>query len=117
MPPTLLVCVNDKSSVGFAFRQNKAICVNTVGPEHERLAIVFGGKTPNEERFAAADWKLGKSGAPMLESSLISFDCQIVQSSVVGTHRVLVCEVLDIAKGDQSMASVYFARQFHSIPI
>jgi len=111
-PPTILVCVNDASSVGAAFRANNAICVNTVGPEHEPLAMLFGGKTPSEERFAAAAWRRGASGAPVLEDSLVSFDCRIVQSTVVGTHSVLFCEVLEIALTRETVASVYLARKF-----
>lgn len=65
-PPTLLVCVNRGSSAAPAFLQNDAICVNTVGPDHKGLAMLFGGKTPMEDRFATADWTEGPSGAPVL---------------------------------------------------
>jgi hypothetical protein len=33
------------------------------------LASLFGGKTPLDERFAAANWFRGESGAPLLEDA------------------------------------------------
>lgn len=114
-PPTILVCVKNESSVGEAFQTNDAVCLNTLGPEHEPLAMLFGGKTSSDTRFAAANWRRGSSGAPVLDDSLVSFDCRVVQSTVVGTHSVLFCEVQEIALAREASASVYLARKFHQI--
>lgn len=114
-PPTLLVCVNALRSTGDAFLANKALCVNTIGPEHEDLARLFGGRTPPEERFAAGDWRTGRSGAPVLTGALASFDCQVDEVKTVGTHHVLFCRVLEVAALPGGQASVYFARRFHAL--
>ena len=114
-PPTLLVCVNNSSSVGPMFRENRALCVNTTGPSFERLAALFGGKTPTDERFAAADWRIGTTGAPMLVDALVAFDCDVSHAAEVGTHTVLFCTIREIAMSDETTASVYLARKFHSI--
>lgn len=116
-PPTLLVCVNNTSSVGQSFRDNGHLCVNTLGPRHESLAMLFGGKTPSEERFAAAEWETGVTGAPMLKDALVSFDCDVAESKVVGTHSILLCTIRHIAMSDDDKASIYAARQFHQIEI
>lgn len=114
-PPTLLVCVNNSSSVGAAFRENVSLCVNTLGPKHQNVATLFGGKTSTEERFAVADWYDGKTGAPVLKDALVSFDCKISQIVVAGTHSVLLCTIRDILVSQDAVASVYFARKFHEI--
>jgi flavin reductase len=115
-PPTLLVCINESSSAGPVFALNQAICVNTVSGAHEELAMLFGGRTPMEERFVAAQWRTGVSGAPVLQDSLVSFDCVIDSTKTVGTHRVLFCRVVDVEVGTQEGASVYFSRKFHQLP-
>lgn len=114
-PPTLLVCVKRDSSVGEAFRANGRLCVNTLAPEHTGLSNMFGGKTPSDERFAAATWSTARTGAPVLKGALATFDCRIASVVDVGTHAVLFCEVLDVG-GAPRDALVYFNRRYDSLP-
>ena len=115
-PPTLLVCVNETSSVGQIFLGNPTLAVNTVGSAQNDLAMLFGGKTPVEDRFAAARWSKGSGGAPILTGALASFDCVVSASQTVGTHRVLFCRVIgtrvaELADGP----SIYLGRGFRSL--
>ncbi|MEC7762840.1 MAG: flavin reductase [Pseudomonadota bacterium] len=114
-PPTLLVCCNRTRSLGAYIEQNTAIAVNTLAPEHEALAAAFGGKETQEDRFERATWSRLVSGAPILEGSLVSFDCRIATFSDVGTHRVLFCEIEAIQLGRRGSASIWFDRGFHRV--
>lgn len=114
-PPTLLVCVNRSSSAAPAFQVNEAVCVNTVGPAHQELAMRFGGKTPMDDRFALASWGRGPSGAPVLDGAVVSFDCRVTGRNVVGSHEVLFCEIVEIARAPDTPALAYFARKFHEL--
>ncbi|WP_020188090.1 flavin reductase [Methylopila sp. 73B] len=114
-PPTLLVCVKRDSSVGEAFQANGALCVNTLAPEHVALSNLFGGRTSAEERFAAATWSTGASGAPTLEGALASFDCLISRVVEVGTHAVLFCEVVGVRLGDSSEGLIYVGRRYDAV--
>lgn len=116
-PPTLLVCVNRSSSAAPAFLGNTALCVNTVGPTHHRLATDFGGKTAMEERFAGGEWFAGQTGSPVLAGAVASFDCQIKKRLVIGTHEVLFCEIVNIVEQSGTQASVWFRRQFHELAV
>ncbi len=114
-PPTLLVCVKRDSSVGEAFRANGSLCVNTLAPAHQPLSNMFGGRTPSDERFAAATWTTGCTGAPVLEGALASFDCRISKVVDVGTHAVLFCEVLEIGGGEPTEGLIYVGRRYDSV--
>lgn len=114
-PPTLLVCLNRSSSAAPAFLEHAALCVNTVGPLHQDLAMLFGGKTPMAERFAKARWHSGVSGAPVLDRAVVSFDCIVTHRHSVGTHDVLFCEVVEVMQDPGATASAYFARRFHAL--
>jgi flavin reductase len=115
-PPTLLVCVNEGSSVGQAFVANQALVINTIGSEFNDLAMLMGGKTPLEERFAAANWTDSSLGAPMLDGALVCFDGVTVDSQVLGTHRVLYVRVLDVKLGpDAQDPSLYLGRSFRKL--
>jgi len=48
-PPTLLVCLNRAASVYDAVSKNGVVAVNTLAPQHQGLASLFGGKTPVDE--------------------------------------------------------------------
>ncbi|MCD2175756.1 NADH-dependent FMN reductase RutF [Rhizobium sp. C4] len=114
-PPTLLVCLNRSASVFNAVMENRALCVNVLASSHDRLSNLFGGKTPVEERFAAASWHRGVSGAPVLDDAVVSFDCMVADSMDVGTHRVLFCSVLSVSNGEGADALIYFQRSYHSV--
>ncbi len=114
-PPTLLVCLNRGSSAAKAVLENGVLCVNTTGPRHETAAMLFGGKTPMEERFANAEWTPGPSGAPILTDAVVSFDCHITERQTVGTHEVLFCEVVAVSHDAEAPASAYFGRRFHAL--
>lgn len=116
-PPTLLVCLNRSSSAAVAFAGNTALCVNTVGPKHKDLAMLFGGKTPMEERFEAADWSAGITGAPILSEAVVSFDCTITERASVGSHDVLFCEIHAVAGDPEGPGLAYYARKFHELEV
>lgn len=114
-PPTLLVCLNRGASVHQTFERNRVLCVNVLAAAQDGLSNLFGGKTPMEERFAAAAWSEGLSGSPMLDAALVSFDCRIRESNTVGTHDVLYCEVIAIRSGERGRGLMYFERTYHGL--
>ncbi len=116
-PPTLLVCLNRSSSAAPAFGENAALCVNTVGPRHQEIAMLFGGKTPMDDRFAAADWAPGVTGAPVLADAVVSFDCRVTGRAEVGSHDVLFCEIHGISGDPQGAGLAYFSRKFHALEV
>lgn len=115
-PPTLLVCLNKSSSTASAFAENDTLCVNTIGPDNLPLAMLFGGRTPMDERFAAGEWTVGQSGAPILTEAVVSFDCKISLRQLVGTHEVMFCDVLGVRIRPDAAATAYFNRSFHDLP-
>jgi flavin reductase len=114
-PPTLLVCLNRAASAYPAVQANGVLCVNALGAGRQALSNLFGGKTPMDDRFAAADWTVAASGAPVLDGAAASFDCRIVGRQAVGTHDVLFCEVLAVARHAEAHALVYFGRGYHDL--
>ncbi|MDQ0137191.1 flavin reductase [Neorhizobium galegae] len=115
-PPTLLVCLNRSSSVAGMFERNRVLCVNTLASNHEAMSRLFGGSTPQDDRFAAGDWVLGATGSPRLTDAIVSFDCEVENAVASGTHHVLFCRVVGIAHGpEDEEALVYFRRRYHRL--
>lgn len=113
-PPTLLVCVNRNAFAHDAFLSNGVLCVNVLGQSHQDLSRSFARWT-GEDRFAAAQWTVLQTGAPVLEGASVAFDCRIVEAQKKGTHSVLFCEVLQTRLADQPAGLIWFDRAFHPL--
>ncbi|SFK26203.1 flavin reductase [Celeribacter neptunius] len=115
-PPTLLVCVNRSSSAHDMFVENGVFCVNVLGHDHADLAMQFGrpGLAP-EERFESDDWITLETGAPALKSATVSLDCRVSNVETVGTHSVIMGEVIALNIHEDSQSLVYFDRNFHRL--
>ena len=118
-PPTLLVCMNQTSRSHAHFIDNKTLCVNVLGAQHENTSNIFASRLSSEERFEQGSWSELATGAPVLEDALISFDCEIEHIQEVGTHSVFICRVVAIKKGEQPSGAdeslVYFNRAYHQV--
>ncbi|WP_075181143.1 NADH-dependent FMN reductase RutF [Pantoea sp. 1.19] len=115
-PPTLLVCLNRQASVWPTFEANRVLCVNTLAAGQEALSTLFGGKTPMVDRFAAADWQQGTTGAPILRDAVAAFDCRVSEVVSVGTHDILFCQVLALTGDVPRHGLIWFNRGYHHVP-
>jgi flavin reductase len=116
-PPTLLVCLSRKSQGGPILRENKVFCVNTLGADCEALADVFAGRTGAvmAERFVAGVWSTMKTGAPVLASGVVAFDCRVLEIKAVASHNVIFGAVEDIRLGPAGAALVYHDRAYKRV--
>ena len=115
-PPTLLVCMNRNSFANDHFKHNGALCVNVLSGEHQDLSGVFANANlRSEQRFLHDNWQVMASGAPVLSSSVASFDCVIDTCHEVGSHTVFYCQVQAIRVSEQPSGLVYFNRRYHCI--
>ncbi|WP_245883859.1 flavin reductase [Hartmannibacter diazotrophicus] len=120
-PPTILVCLNRKSSQTEIFHQNGIFSVNMLAAGDEAIANDFAGftKLPAPERFKSAAWLKGPTGAPMLERARVSLDCRLADFKSVATHNVLFGEVQAIriqdATPDRPEILLYHDRHYRKI--
>lgn len=114
-PPTLVVCVNNNVSAFRALCENRVLCVNTLGSGHREISRLFSEKVGLEQRFGAARWRTGVTGAPILEGAVVSFDCRIADIKTVGTHSVMFCEVVALPNDGADEALIYYRRAYHRL--
>lgn len=114
-PPTLLVCMNQTSRSHNHFVENKTLSVNVLGAQHESISNAFASKLNSQERFEYGSWSQLKTGAPILEDALVSFDCEIQDIQQVGTHSVFMCRVVAIKQSEQEESLVYFNRAYSRV--
>ena len=116
-PPTLLLCINRDTDLNEVLKASRFLCVNTLSARQEALSPLFAGLTGVEQhdRFAQGQWTTLVTGAPVLQDSVVSFDCRVSQCVEVGTHTVFFCEVVAIQAGGAHEGLIYFGRSYHRI--
>jgi len=116
-PPTVLACINQKSSAHPALMQNQVACVNILPGDLEDLAREFAGMTrvPHDERFEKNGWEEGQLGLPILREALASLEGRIVDVKLVGSHTVLFIQVDALKTRVDGDALAYFGRSFHRV--
>ncbi len=113
-PATLLVCVNILSPSSRRFIENGVFSVNSLGGEDQALADIFAGRTDEhfERKFSHGVWRRGKTGSPLLESALASFDCRLIEVKDVATHHVFFGIVEAVTRRDDGAGLLYHRRAY-----
>jgi flavin reductase (DIM6/NTAB) family NADH-FMN oxidoreductase RutF len=116
-PPTILVCINRKSTGGPLMRENGVFCVNTLGADAEPLADMFAGRTgaQMEARFALGTWGTLATGAPALADAVVALDCRVIEVKAVASHYVIFGAVEAVQMGAGGPALVYHERAYKRV--
>ena len=94
-PPQVLVCINDSAESGAGIEESQSFAVNILNADQQDLSNQFAGGTSQQQRFENTDWKAGVTGAPILNNTLMSLDCKVVEKVLAGTHWIIIGEVQD----------------------
>lgn len=113
-PPMVLVCLNRENVNNDVFLDNGVFALNTLTADHQSLSTAFSGLNglPPDERFALAQWDTLSSGAPTLVDALAVFDCQVIDTKELATHRIYFGKVTGLRLGDNLQPLLYFDRGY-----
>jgi flavin reductase len=117
-PPTLLMCLNRKSSANPIVLENGVFCINTLGQGGAEIADLFAGRTgvQGADRFdAGGEWLTLATGSPVLASAGIAFDCRVVDVRLVGSHNVFFGAVEAVRLGPAGALLVYHERAYKHV--
>jgi flavin reductase (DIM6/NTAB) family NADH-FMN oxidoreductase RutF len=97
-PPQLLVCINRSAAAHSLIAEGENLCVNLLAHKHKALAARFAGQTGilGADRFDVGRWGELKTGAPVLEDALASFDCVVTEKVTASTHTIFIGRVVDV---------------------
>jgi 3-hydroxy-9,10-secoandrosta-1,3,5(10)-triene-9,17-dione monooxygenase reductase component len=112
-PPLISLCPSRTSHTWSRIRQTGRFGVNVLGRQHERFAV---HATPRgADRFAGLDWKLGRTGVPLITDALASFECAIVAEHPTGDHWIIVGLVVHHHISPTENPLVFFAGAFRTV--
>lgn len=116
-PPIVLVCLNRENVSNDCFLQNGVFALNTLAYGHRELSDAFSGLTglPPDERFALAAWETLSTGAPVLAGAMAVFDCRVIDTKELATHRIYFGKVTGLRVGANLRPLLYHDRGYRAL--
>ncbi len=95
-PAQILVCINESADTAQGIQEGGAFAVNILSSHQEKVSNQFAGGSSQQQRFDNVSWSEGITGAPVLDDSLVSLECKLVQQVLAGTHWIMIGEVENV---------------------
>lgn len=92
-PPLILVCLNKSADTGENIDENQRFAVNILTEDQAEVSNNFSGGSSQEDRFAKTRWSAGKTGVPILDDSMMSLECKVMEKVSAGTHWIIIGEI------------------------
>lgn len=102
-PPTMLACINRNASAEALIAESGSFAINFLTEEQHHIARLFSkSKLSADERFGEGTWLSMVTGSPVLEGAVSSFDCEVLERIVSGTHHIYLGRVVAVASTDRN---------------
>ena len=132
-PPLVLVALDRRRSLVPVISAHGAYAVNILAGDQQALSDCFarspiaaggaaGGAAAghptdaaaDRDAFCAAAWHPGVRGVPVIDGTIASLECVVVETIAVGDHVLFIgrVEALDHDRRDDASALVYFRRHY-----
>lgn len=106
-PPSLLVCLNNRTRLHDIMGQARRFCVNVLHNEQAELSAAFSGALPPEERFEKGAWRKAEDGLGFLEDAQANIFCRKVAAIPYGTHTIFIGDVVEVRLGEAVEPLIY----------
>ena len=109
-PPTMLVSVDHKTTALAAILARRHFAINFLPAHATAVADAFGGRAglSGAARFAAAEWRVLSTGAPVFRDALGVFDCVVDQIVDRGSVSVVIGKVVAAASRPDGDPLIFF---------
>jgi flavin reductase (DIM6/NTAB) family NADH-FMN oxidoreductase RutF len=116
-PPSILACVNLKSSVHRVIRETGAFSVNILASDQQQVAERFSGKDglKGDARFQGLAWSQLTTGSPVLDGALATLDCRLNDQHDFATHSIFIGMVADGRFRAEAQPLLYFRNDYWDI--
>jgi flavin reductase (DIM6/NTAB) family NADH-FMN oxidoreductase RutF len=68
-----------------------------------------------EDRFVVGQWTTLRTGAPVLATAVVAFDCRTIEIKAVASHNVIFGAVQAVRLGPAGPALVYHDRAYKPV--
>ena len=112
-PALLLWSLQKNSDLAKAWDQATHFAVNVLKKEQVTLSNTYAKK--NDHDLRPQDYRIGKTGNPVLKESLVNFECRIHARHDGGDHIIIVGEVLEMNQSPTGEPLVFHSGQYREL--
>jgi len=94
-PPQILVCINESADTGMGIQESQRFAVNVLSSTQQDVSNQFAGGSSQQQRFENIPWTMGSTNTPILDNSIMSIECKVINKIHAGTHWIIIGEVKD----------------------
>ena len=91
-PPLVLVCLAKTSANRDSFVRGKSYAINILADSQQDISGTFA--RPVENRFAGINWRVEKTGSPVIQGVTAWLDCSMYEVVDAGDHFIIIGEVM-----------------------
>jgi flavin reductase (DIM6/NTAB) family NADH-FMN oxidoreductase RutF len=114
-PPLVMVAIGQERSIHPIIERTRRFGVNILGEDSQALSDCFAGapSTLPREAFCNADYVLGETGLPVLDSAIAYLCCDVQQVIEAGDHTMYLGRVVETGCRDEvGWPLLYFRRRY-----
>ena len=117
-PPVLLVSLRDSSRTNRLIKQSDVFGISLLSEDQQEISDRFSSiETESIDRFEGIGIYTLTTGAPLIEGSLVGFDCQVVKALEVESHTLFFGKVISIMGGVYKKPLVYFDQDYRKLDL
>ena len=117
-PPLILVAIGKERSIHPIIERTGRFAVNILGEDSQAISDCFAGAPSPLPRtaFCNADYALGETGLPVLDSAVAYLGCEVDRVIEAGDHTIYLGQVVETGWRDEAgWPLLYFRRRYLSI--
>lgn len=117
-PPLVLVCVLREAAMHGAILEGESFAVSVLSAQQEKVARHFANhaRPRGDREFELVDCVPGRhTGVPIVCDALSWVECGLVAVYDGGDHSIFLGSVLDLGRGTDRDALLYYGGDFHRL--
>ena len=100
VPPLVLVCVDERANLLPLLAAAGRFGVAVLNEDQQSFSELFARPHPEPETDPAVRFRQSLRGTPLLEGTLATLDCRVVDAHAAGDHTVFIGEVEELSWTD-----------------
>lgn len=115
-PVMLLVCVEKSTYTHGVIERAGVFTVNILGEHQEAVSRLFAKRgEPETGTLRGQAFRLGETGAPILDDCLAFLECRVTETLQGGDHSIFLGEVLHQGVVDEMRPLVFFRGGYNAL--
>lgn len=107
-PPTVLVSLSTTADTTPLIEASGKFAISILREDQRDLSDRFASRASSTEKFEGVAVHRGRTGAPLLDGSLASIECEVVERHPYATHLLLLGKVVALEEGPEGLPLVFW---------